>query len=48
MLCEDSYELGKELERYFPKVKWSTGNGNDTDHWAPVLYLLQQLYACAL
>jgi len=48
MLCEDSYELGVELERYFQKIKWAGGNGSDKGPWAPVLYLLQQLYACAL
>jgi hypothetical protein len=48
MLCESSYELGVELERFFPKIKWSASGGNDKGPWAPVLYLLQQLYACAL
>jgi hypothetical protein len=48
MLCDDCYTLGLELERYFPKIKWSTSGSDDKDPWAPVLFLLKQLYACAL
>jgi hypothetical protein len=48
MLCDSSFELVSELERYFPKIKWSVGTPTEGDHWAPVVYLLQQLYACAL
>lgn len=48
-LCDDCYDLGPELERYFPKIRWSVGSGGDgPDAWAPVVYLAQQLYACAL
>jgi hypothetical protein len=48
MLCDDCYELGRELECFFPKIKWATSGSSDKGHWAPVIYLLQQLYACAL
>lgn len=48
MLCDDCYDLGPELERYFPKIKWSLSLAKDEGRWAPVLYLLQQLYVCAL
>jgi hypothetical protein len=45
----DQYGIGPELEQYFPKIKWSAGSVmNEAGDWAPVVYLLQQLYACAL
>lgn len=37
-----------ELECYFPKIKWSRSAAGDDGPWAPALFLLQQLYACAL
>ena len=48
LLCEECFELVPELERFFPKIKWSTSESSDKGQWAPVMYLLQQLYACAL
>ncbi len=48
MLCDSCYGIGVELERYFPKIKWSLSLAREEGPWAPVLYLLQQLYACAL
>jgi hypothetical protein len=48
MLCDTCFEQAPELERYFPKIKWSVGTPVEGDQWAPVVYLLQQLYACAL
>jgi hypothetical protein len=47
-LCDSCYSLGPELEQYFPKIKWSVGKAGDSGDWAPTVYLLQQLYACAL
>lgn len=48
MLCPDCYELGPELERFFPKISWATNDVADEEAWAPVVFLAQQLYACAL
>jgi len=48
LMCEDCFDLIPELERYFPKIKWTTSGASEEGHWAPVLYLLKQLYACAL
>ena len=48
LLSEDRYELIPELERFFPKIKWYSNDSIDKGPWTPVLYLLQQLYACVL
>ncbi len=48
LLSEERYDLAPELERFFPKIRWTTGAPGEEGHWAPVLYLLKQLYACAL
>jgi len=38
-----------ELSQYFPGLKDGSGNIGTTDStWTPTIYLLQQLYACAL
>jgi hypothetical protein len=47
-LSDDHYHQAAELERYFPKIRWSVNAPGDGGDWAPVIYLLQQLYACAL
>lgn len=48
MMSSDLFEIGPELERYYPRIRWNSGLSATQEHWAPVLYLLQQLYACAL
>lgn len=48
MLSPDLYELGPELERFFPRIRWNSGLAGGPESWTPVLYFLQQLYACAL
>lgn len=48
MICDACYDLAPELERYFPKIKWSATTAAEGGKWAPSIYLLQQLYACAL
>lgn len=46
---KDEARIGPELEQYFPKIKWSAGSVmSEAGEWAPAVYLLQQLYACAL
>jgi hypothetical protein len=45
-LSADTYDHVLELETYFPKIKWS-GRDIAGSHWAPVIYLAQQLYQCA-
>jgi hypothetical protein len=47
-VCDTCHDLLPELERYFPKIKWSVVTPPEEGDWAPVIYLLQQLYACAL
>lgn len=46
-LCDSCYDIGPELECYFPKIKWSASSVA-SGNWTPAIYLLQQLYACAL
>lgn len=48
MLCDACYELAADLEQYFPKIRWSVNTHAEGGDWAPAVYLLQQLYACAL
>jgi hypothetical protein len=48
MLCDSCYGLTAELEQYFPRIKWSVSAPAEGGDWSPVVYLLQQLYACAL
>jgi hypothetical protein len=48
MASDASFDLATELERYFPKIKWTRNAAADDGAWAPALFLLQQLYACAL
>lgn len=46
---KDQYGIGPELEQYFPKIRWSAGSVmSEAGDWSPVVYLLQQLYACVL
>jgi hypothetical protein len=41
--------IANELGHYFPNMKDGTGNVNASDrNWTSTIYLLQQLYACAL
>lgn len=48
MISPDLFEIGPELERYYPRIRWNSGLTGTKETWSPVLYLLQQLYACAL
>jgi hypothetical protein len=48
MICDTCFDIATELERFFPRTKWSLAPGSASDPWSPVIYLLQQLYACAL
>lgn len=48
ILCETCYDQLTELETFFPKIKWSAHSHSDEGHWAPVIWAMQQLYACAL
>ena len=48
MVCADCYEIALELERYFPRINWSAAETIGFDQWSPLVYLAQQLYACAL
>jgi hypothetical protein len=48
MLCDTCFDIATELEQFFPKMKWSLALDSINDPWSPVVYLLQQLYACAL
>jgi hypothetical protein len=48
MLNPELFDLGAELECYYRRIRWTSGLTDDRNPWAPVLYFLQQLYACAL
>lgn len=48
VICDSCFGLLPELERYFPKIRWSASGPTDASDWVPVCYLLQQLYVCAL
>lgn len=48
MASDAHFEMATELERYFPKIKWTRAAGAEDGAWAPALFLLQQLFVCAL
>lgn len=45
-LSERDYDLIPELETFFPKITWSAHQMQQVGHWAPSIFLMQQLHAC--
>lgn len=41
-------DLLRELETFFPKIAWSQRQLKHESPWEPAIFLMQQLYACAL
>ena len=48
IISENRYDTLLELETLFPNIIWATHALPEQGHWGPVLYAMQQLYACAL
>lgn len=48
MLCEDCDDIALELERYFPKIKWTTATAQSEMANEHLVLLAQRLYTCAL
>ncbi|MEO6831709.1 MAG: DUF3822 family protein, partial [Chitinophagaceae bacterium] len=48
MLCEDCDDVALELERYFPKIKWTNAHALSEIANEHLVFLALRLYACAL
>ncbi|MBS1615163.1 MAG: DUF3822 family protein [Bacteroidetes bacterium] len=48
LLSDQNFYFATDLERYFPKIKWTRNLATEDGPWAPALFLLQQLFACVL
>jgi len=47
-LSDRHFDTLLELETFFPKISWSERQLRNEGPWAPAIFLMQQLYACAL
>ena len=45
---DNAYEPLQELETYFPMLQWPSYPQLEEKEWGPALFLMQQLYTCAL